>query len=458
VAFALTVLIAGWFIQKWRGAVAGCAAAFAVAVLPRQFAHAHLASLETFIGLTYAACVFVTADCCTRTEGTPRLRSFAWAGLFFGLALLTKIQAVFLGPAVGLWALSQWRLKAIPRVALFGAIGLLVFFLGWPWLWLDPLHHLKEYFARTTERQTLYCFCWGERWADTDVPWHYPWVMFAVTVPLGLHLLAGLGLVGRGPATPAARQEPRPPEGQRTPQDQGADAPRSPGRLLIEPRVQLVLWSIAVPLLVFTLPGIRVYDGERLFGIVFPLWGALAGVGVAAVVRRFPGRPARALLVLLLAGQAWGAVSLNPFGLSYYNALTGGLAGADRLGFERTYWMEGLTESFQREIVDKVPRGSRIDVAPVLHPVYLPHLLIESPILRNAGIMLAAYDDKRPGGSNHVLHFHRKADPWESLESLPEGTQLLAEVSCKGVPLLSLYQLARSAPSREANLTSRPHE
>jgi len=436
IAFALTVFLAGWFIQKWFGPLAGAVAAFSVAILPRQFAHAHLASLETFIGLAYAACVFVTADRCSGKSAPPGGRSFVLPGVLFGLALLTKIQAVFLGPAVGLWALTQWRLKAIPRVALFGAVGLAVFFVGWPWLWLDPLAHLKEYFARTTERQTLYCFYWGERWADADVPWHYPWVMFAVTVPIGLHLLAAWGVFRSG----GLREGEAPAEPSESP---GAAIARSnsPRSWAIDPRIQLMLWAIVIPLAVFTKPGIRVYDGERLFGVVFPLWGALAGIGFAALLRRFPGRAAVGLLAVALTAQAWGIPTLNPFQLSYYNTLTGGLAGADRLGFERSYWMEGLTDSFQREIVGKVPRGSRIDVAPVLHPVFLPHLLRQLPILREADLELAAYDDKQLGGSKYVLLFHRKADLWESLNPPPEGTEILAEAKRAGVPLATLFRL-----------------
>ncbi|QDT53790.1 Dolichyl-phosphate-mannose-protein mannosyltransferase [Caulifigura coniformis] len=434
IAFALTVFIAGWFLQKWFGPLAGNAAAFAVAILPRQFAHAHLASLETFIGLAYAACVFVTADRCTLKSAPPGWRSFVLPGVLFGLALLTKMQAVFLGPAVGVWALTQWKLKAVPRVALFGAVGLAVFFIGWPWLWLDPLAHVKEYFARTTERQTLYCFYWGERWADADVPWHYPWVMFAVTVPIGLHLLATLGLWrSRSLQFQAPVEFP--------PSPTVADTPHTTRSWGIDPRVQLILWAIVVPLAVFTKPGIRVYDGERLFGVVFPLWGALAGLGAAILLRRFPGRTTAGLLTVGLAAQAWGIPALNPFQLSYYNALTGGLAGADRLGFERSYWMEGLTDSFQREIVAKIPRGSRIDVAPVLHPIYLPHLLRQSPILQAAGISLAPYDDKRPDGSPYVLLFQRRADPWTSLDPPPAGTTILDEVKRSGVPLVTLLKL-----------------
>ena len=447
IAYALTVLVIGWFLQKWFGPASGTLAAVCVAILPRQFGHAHLASLETFIGLAYVTCVMVAADRCRPLENSTGWKAFALAGVFFGLALLTKIQAVFLGPAVGLWALTQWRCKAIPRVALFGAVGLLVFFVGWPWLWLDPLGHLKEYFARTTERQTLYCYYWGTRWADAEVPRHYPWVLTAVTVPIALLFLAGWGAFRscwasgrREPADGAVREGTH----------QGADAPRSPISFWkIDARIQLMLWAIAIPLLVFSKPGIRIYDGERLFGVVFPLIAGLAGIGAAAVLDRCPGRAARVILALLLAGQAWGLVAMNPFQMSYYNALIGGFAGADRLGFERSYWMEGLTESFQRAIVEKVPRGSRIDVAPVLHPVFLPHLMDVSPILRGANLTLAAYDDKWAGGSKYVLMFHRKADPWASLNPPPEGTKVLAEVRRAGVPLVTLFELPALRPAGE---------
>jgi hypothetical protein len=430
-AFALTVLLVGVFVQRWSGSFAGAVSALVVAFLPRQFGHAHLASLETFIGLAYTACVLVTADRCLPKAGLSGWRGFALAGVLFGLALLTKIQAVFLAPAVALWALSQWSWKAIPRVALFGAVGLAVFFVGWPWLWLDPLAHLKEYLARTTDRQTLYCYYLGERWADRDVPWHYPWVMFAVTLPLGSHVLAALGAWWRS-----------------ADDSQGADAPRSPW---IDPRIQLVLSAVAIPLVVFSVPGIRVYDGERLFCVVFPLWGALAGFGAQRLASRFGQRTASGLAALVVVASMIGGAVLHPFQLSYSSAAVGFFPGADRLGFERSYWMEGLTESFQREIVASVPRGSRIDVAPVLHPVYLPHLERQSPILREAGITLHPYDDKQAGGSQYVLHFWRKADPWQSLDPPPLGTKVLAEVRRLGVPLVTLLELRPTSPEGVLN-------
>ena len=89
----------------------------------------------------------------------------------------------------------------------------------------------------------------------------------------------------------------------------------------------------------FSLPIAR-YDGERLFSCCFPL---VDGCGYGSIIsreNRFSSdssihghrdacRPSRVQFV--------GLVTLHPFQLSYYNALMGGLPGADRLGFEATY-------------------------------------------------------------------------------------------------------------------------
>ncbi|MBX3443440.1 MAG: hypothetical protein KF774_13625 [Planctomyces sp.] len=427
IAFALTVWLVAWCGGRWYGRTAGIVGGASVLLMPRQFGHAHLASLETFIGLAYAAAVLaiaetwsVDAEVASRAGGRrplPGWGNVLGGGALIGLALLTKIQAVFLGPAVAVWALARFGMRGLPRLAACGGMALAVFFAGWPWLWLDPAAHLHEYFARTTERQTLYCFYWGERWADLDVPWHYPWVQFAVVVPLGLQLL---GLVGLGTG------------------EDGRSARR-------DPRLALVLLAVVIPLIVFSLPGIRVYDGERLFAVSFPLWGIVIGRGGARAMAwlraRLSAPAAISIATAFVAAQGWGLARLHPCQLSYYNLAVGGLQGAAGLGFETSYWADSLTESLQRRIVEAVPRGSRIDVAPVLHPIYLDHLLSQSPLLQAAELRLEPYDDKVPGGSRLVLLFHRRADPWESLDPPPEGTEVLARLERAGVPLATLLRL-----------------
>lgn len=448
-AFLATLLLVGWAAGRWYGRLAGTAAAAACVLMPRLFGHAHLAALESSLGLIFTATVLYVAAAFpapppppeganeTSREGVgeppgiarrpPPWRAVLLGGVLFGLALLTKIQAVLLPAPLLLWALWQYRWQAVPRMLVFGCVGGGVFFLGWPWLWLDPIEHLREYFGGKAVRPTLYCYYLGRRYADVAVPWHYPFVMFLTTVPVGLHALAVRGLwTGRSTrgTTPAPRRDPR-----------GA----------------LVAGVVLFVLSFFALPGVTNYDGERLFLVVYPLWGVLIGRGAAAGWSSFAAADWRAwvtpaLFVLGVGEGLWGHFRLHPCQLSFYNVLVGGLAGADRLGFERSYWRDSFTRRFLSDVVAAVPRGSTLYVAPVLHPANRIDLLLLSPLLQQRRLNLDAYDDQDPAkrSMRYVLVFRRRADPWPALEPAPRGGRLLAEVVREGVQLAALYELAPS--------------
>ncbi|MFP6761963.1 MAG: glycosyltransferase family 39 protein, partial [Planctomycetaceae bacterium] len=192
-AFALTILAVGWMTACRFGTVAGTLAATSLALMPRLFGHAHLASLETVTGLSWTLTVLSTALLWSKTGG-PDDRVAAGTGVLFGLVLLTKIQAVILPPLIVLWALSHWRMKAIRPLVIWGTAGGTVFLIGWPWLWTDLTAHTMEYFGRTTDRAPLNVYYLGRQFLDRNVPWHYPWLMFLVTVPPGLHLFAAAGI------------------------------------------------------------------------------------------------------------------------------------------------------------------------------------------------------------------------------------------------------------------------
>lgn len=402
-AFALTVFLIGLFATKWYGRAAGLVASLSLALMPRVLAHAHLASLETFMNLTYSAAILSVAhwwparplDLSPSEMQPPEggtmnvsLRVVLLTGVLFGLALLTKMQAILIPPIVGLWALWHWRVRAIKPLAIFGLVGLIVFFVGWPWLWLDPLHNVREYFARTTSRAVLNCYYLGQVWKDTDVPWHYPFVMFAVTVPVGLHALGVLGCFGR----------------------------------VCAPREQLLIAATLFPLVLFALPGVAVYDGERLFLVSYPIWAVLIGRGAdvtwhhlrqKAVDGRWrwvaTPRACGVAAILFLMAQSAGAITMHPCQLSYYNLLVGGLYGADRLGFERTYWGDSITRSLLNSMTPQ--DGKRIVVVtPVLHQFQLGELMQQSPILRNMGLKLLPEGPQNNDLADGWLCFARRAD------------------------------------------------
>jgi hypothetical protein len=427
--FALTIGLVGTYARRWYGAWVGVVAALSLAVMPRVFGHAHLAALETAMGFCFAWTVLYVGDrwdargfpklaASATGAATPRWGTVIVAGVLFGLALLTKIQAVLLPIPIGAWCLWRFGWRAVPVMLVFGVIGLAVFFMGWPWLWLDPVANLREYFASKAERPTLYCYYLGERYADVDVPWHYPVVMFLTTVPLGFLALAAWGLIRR------------------------SRLPENGGAVLVDSHAVLVACVISFVLAFFALPGITVYDGERLFLVVFPLLAVLIGKGVTLGKRW----TVVGLLLLGLAESVWAASTLQPCPLSYYNWLVGGLGGANRLGFEPTYWRDSFSRSFLDEVAAAVPAGSTLYVAPVLHPANRIDLPLLSPILQQHRLSCDSYDDKDPAKSDmrYVLVFRRHADPWSSLEPAPAKGKLLAEVRRDGVQLAALYDLGEN--------------
>ena len=93
----VVTLVAG---RRWTPA-AGVAAGFALLAMPRVFAHAHLAALDTFLSLFWTLAL-IAGDRAVRSQRI--LRAMAVAGAIWSLALLTKIHAWFLLPILGLWA------------------------------------------------------------------------------------------------------------------------------------------------------------------------------------------------------------------------------------------------------------------------------------------------------------------------------------------------------------------
>ena len=111
----------------------------------------------------------------------------------------------------------------------------------------------RAYLGTGVERVAIRVLYFGQVYADRDVPWHYPWFYFAVDrAGRPARSWASSGLVAGLAATA------------------GPTRSRScwPGRS----RCSWSLFSTRVP----------VYDGERLFLLVFPLWAILIGRGFAA--------------------------------------------------------------------------------------------------------------------------------------------------------------------------------
>lgn len=321
--FALLVCAIYLFTRGIWGRRGALFAALAFAVLPRVVAHAHFVALDMPITAWFFITVAVTAEALRRD-------SWWWAiaaGLCFGLALMSKLNAFFLPVLLIPWGLVYYR-RRWPRLLVpLAIIGPAVFVMGWPWLWLDLVPHSREYLAFHLSHAAYNVWYLGRLYQYA--PWHYPFVMTAVTTPALVLILGVLDLIPSAPRRGA-----------------------HPGSVLL-------FFGLLICLLPNALPASPKYNGVRLFLPAFPFLAALAGGAFAWLQHRLAGvlhvreRGGRrlsalacaALGALLLYPSAVGVLVTHPYQLAYYNTFVGGVGAATDRGFETIYWGQVFQEA-----------------------------------------------------------------------------------------------------------------
>lgn len=431
-AYGILILLVGLAAGRTDGPLAGVTASISVAVAPRMFGHAHMATLDTFAALSFVAALLAVSE--AQRRGGHWI-AFALAGLVWGLALLTKIHGLLVVVPVMPWLIWQRGRRAVVPLVVWAAAGAATFLIGWPRLWPHPWSRFVDYVETALHRQSLNVFYWGTVWPDRQVPWHYPWVMLAVTLPIGILLL---GLIG-------------------------AWAGR---RLRDDPQFALMAGSLVFVLALFSVPGVPVYDGVRLFLMAVPLWAFLTAKSARwlfdlPLAAAIPKTAAQGLFGLFLAAQCVGLFLYNPFHLSYYNLLTGGLAGATRLGFETTYWGDTVDGRF----VEKVARrchGREVLFAPNLAPYQATVETLSYPELADNDVVFIGWDPLRAeqaANCRYAVVYRRRADLLP-LDFILRAGRVVEENSLDGVWLSRLYELPITADEayRDFTASSKPNE
>ena len=114
-AFGLLVGIITGVAGRVGTRVRRCRRGFALLIMPRVFAHAHLGALDTFLSCFWTLALLAGE----RALRSPRpVRAMTVAGVVWSLALLTKIHAWFLLPLLGVWSLVLLSpRRALPAMA-----------------------------------------------------------------------------------------------------------------------------------------------------------------------------------------------------------------------------------------------------------------------------------------------------------------------------------------------------
>lgn len=195
---SLSVGIGYLLMRRWLAAPVALLAALLWASEPFLIAHSrllHLDGLLTSMMTLTILTILVALD-------APRRQTWAWltlAGIWAGLALLTKGPALLLLPIVGLllvlfgqppspptmpaqWWQIGWRqiVWSIPHYLLWLAVAVLVFTSLWPVMWVDPQAGVARVWAEITGNGGIPHengnYFWGQPVADPG-PLFYPVVI-----------------------------------------------------------------------------------------------------------------------------------------------------------------------------------------------------------------------------------------------------------------------------------------
>ena len=422
--FALLYLLVQDVYGWWVGVLAS---AFLFS-MPRVFFHAHLSALDVAAVSMIMAVVLLFWK-------TRQNRSW-WVdialGVVWGLAVATKVNAVFTYFVLLIWILAFQRQRLMARrLLVMGVLAIPIFFLSWPWLSHDTLDRVWTYILFiTVDHWEIGQWYFNQFYMPP--PWHFPFVITAVVVPITLFTLFFVGV----------------------------------GRVLVRKAERPFGWYLIlngfVPMLAIAIGQSMVYDNDRLFIGAMPFMAALAAIGFYAVVqllsRWLTGRGRQVvvgiLVVLILLPQVWAIRSLYPHLLSYYTEAIGGVAGAANMGLEATYWCETYNEVLDY-LNENAEAGDIVYIDPYSHDVMYYYqrqgLLRDDLVFTSTYPSNSIYDktiktSQRPFSRADFVIFQNRGSTFgpEGLDS-PYAKWLTMgepdfEMVQDGVPLIRVYQ------------------
>jgi 4-amino-4-deoxy-L-arabinose transferase-like glycosyltransferase len=420
-------------IRDSYGQIAGLAAAAALLTMPRFFFHSHLSALD----VPAAFSVFIVTFAFWKTL---KNKHWAWGlllGLLWGLALATKINAIFVPFTLGLWLLIFRREKRyLNRLIIMGFSAIPVFMAVWPWFYINTLDRLITYIGFVTINHWLF----GQYYLGhfyMPPPWHFGFVMIWAVIPLGLTILYFAGILRAGTGK----------------KDSGLG--------------WLLFLSALTPILAISFGKSMVYDNERLMMVAFPFLAGLAGAGFDWIISGIKTLSVKwrvpvlgiigfiILVALAFTPQLVSMVKLYPHYLSYYGEGIGGLPGATRLGLETTYWCESYKIALPIINAQAKP-NDKVWADPWSHDVLIYYQT--QGLLRKDLIILAPIDlgsvlgPDAPSARNYSVNSadwyifqHRQTTLGtegmnNDIVTLLNQKEKVYEYSFAGVPIITLYK------------------
>lgn len=322
--------------RRLGGAVAGLLSLVLLATIPMYYGHMFMNAKDGPFAV--AMCVLLLAlvrafeEYPTPTPGVI-VGLGAAIGLVIGTRVLGAIAVLFAVAPLALLLAHDIRAEGVRsalwrfgRFALLLATGLPVAYVVmgilWPWSVLEPLNPLRavSYFSVFFEKP------WRELYEGMpllvpDMPSSYVPRLLALKLP---EVVLALAIAGATGILIAATRSTLP--------------VRQRAGLL------LVLGAASIPVIIAMITRPALYNGLRHFVFIVPPIAVVAGVAGAMILKWLDdrgGKPAIAAGLLALAVGLTATINqmarLHPYQYAYFNALAGGVRGADR-AYMLDYW------------------------------------------------------------------------------------------------------------------------
>ncbi|HCR70070.1 MAG TPA: hypothetical protein DIW23_01380 [Anaerolineae bacterium] len=244
------------------------------------------------------------------------------ASFFMGIATSIRVLGPLAALLIGLYALIQIKQLQITNYiklfAMYGILSLLISFLSWPYLWINPLQTFIQVFAFMSDNPTqLNVLFMGNDYQAGEVPRRYILTLLGYTQTEVVWILFLLGLF------------------------------LSFWKSNNQKRITLfiiLLW-FAIPLAYVLLRRPSMYDGYRHFLFILPPIFIFAGFAFEKLFEFIKNQWIRiASLGLILLFGIIPIIQLHPYQYAYYNNFIGGVGGAFR-NYETEYWLTCYREA-----------------------------------------------------------------------------------------------------------------
>lgn len=441
---ALGVYVTYLFGCRLHSRVAGLVGAFALALIPTVFYHAHLACFDVPVMTMWSVALYAY----WRATHTRTVFAAIVAGLAYGLLLETKHNAWMLPGVIlphALWVYgrasagrTRKELLPLPLITM-PTIGPAVFYALWPWIWNDTKVRLSEYAGFHLNHEYYNIEYLGRNYYGPPSPPTYAPVLIGATVPTITLLLAAIGIVY---CTRSWRVLLKPTTG-----DAGRHATdEMSGRFL-------ALLGMLVPISVFFLPKTPIFGGTKHWMPAYPLLCVFAGLGFVSALSllraRFAGvsegwvatlRKRSSVLVALLGALCFAAPALetaasHPFGLSTYAPIVGGTRGGASLGLNRQFW-GFTTQSLAPFFAANAKAGDNVFIHDTTSGAWQA-LQNEKRIRGDLGGSIWSIQDTQWAFVHHELHMiETETNIWTVYGSATPAYVLTHD----GVPIISVYK------------------